>query len=468
MPAYCPHPLQAAHPRLARQRGAIAVMVALSMIVLLGVVGLVVDGGMSYIIKARLNAAVDAAALAGARAVPLGNNQAEQRASAQAAAAKFFNANIGGTFMLATPKLLGVDVAFNAGTVTIDVRAEAPMPVSFMQVLGFTALNPYASAQTIRKDLDMALVVDTSGSLSSSSAGVRTAAKSFLEKFNVTQDRVGLIHFAYGAEVDNPIRTSGRGFDRAAMLEKIGSYSFSGRTASVEGMWHARDQLNRITALNRSSLRVIVFFSDGVPNALGGFLPFTTASDCTQAGVFDINGNGLYKLDVTGGQLISDGCRLRRPVKNGPSTEMGDVVSKLPDWYNAHNDAANPNDPAKREFAIVTSSPRVVTADISSSTMVNRNIDRAARNLPEAVAAKARDEGMYVFTLGMGSDLKKKSGVDNEVGENVLKCMANVADGPARCYDAQKPVGMYCYAATEADLTPCFSRLASAILRISK
>jgi len=27
---------------------------------------------------------------------------------------------------------------------------------------------------------------------------------------------------------------------------------------------------------------------------------------------------------------------------------------------------------------------------------------------------------------------------------------------------------MYCYAATGADLTPCFSRLASAILRISK
>jgi hypothetical protein len=27
---------------------------------------------------------------------------------------------------------------------------------------------------------------------------------------------------------------------------------------------------------------------------------------------------------------------------------------------------------------------------------------------------------------------------------------------------------MYCYAATDADLTPCFSKLASAILRITK
>lgn len=437
-------------------------MVALSMLMLLSVVGLVVDASMAYIIKARLNAAVDAAALAGARAVPLGNNQAEQRASAQLAAANFFHANIADNYLLAKPKLLGVDVSFSAGTVTVDVRAEAPMPVSFMQAAGFISLNPNAYAQTIRKDLDMALVVDTSGSLASSSKGVRASATSFLNKFNVTQDRVGLMHFAYGAEVDNPIRTSGRGFDRASMLANIDKYVFSGSTASVEGMWNARDQLNKIAVINRSSLRVIVFFSDGVPNALGAFLPFNTPGDCGSAGVFDSSTNGLYELNVTTGKLISDGCRFH------PAGKAVNNVAKLPDWYNAHNDPANPNDPAKREFAIVTASPREVTSDLGSDAMEVRNIDRAARNLPEAVAAKARDEGIYVFTLGMGSDLKKKTGADNEVGENILKCMANVADGPSRCYDASKPVGMYCYAATEADLTPCFSRLASAILRISK
>jgi hypothetical protein len=46
--------------------------------------------------------------------------------------------------------------------------------------------------------------------------------------------------------------------------------------------------------------------------------------------------------------------------------------------------------------------------------------------------------------------------------------MANSVDAPKRCQNANQPVGMYCYAATDADLTPCFSRLASAILRISK
>ena len=46
--------------------------------------------------------------------------------------------------------------------------------------------------------------------------------------------------------------------------------------------------------------------------------------------------------------------------------------------------------------------------------------------------------------------------------------MANTTDAPTRCFNPSKPVGLYCFAATQADLTPCFSKLASAILRISK
>ena len=446
------------HPPFKRQRGAVAVMVALAMLVLLAVVGLVIDGGLAYMVKARLNAAVDSAALAAARAVPAGNNQTEQRASAQNAAAEFFSANIPSDYLLSQPKLLSTEVTFDAGMATIDVRAEAPMPVSIMQVLGFTALTPRAYAQTIRRDLDMAFVVDTSGSLYNNRAAVKVAAKTFLNKFNVTQDRVGLVHFATGAEVDNAIYPAARGFDRPSMLKNIDSYVFDGTTASVEGMWQARQQLKSVPLANRSALRVIVFFSDGVPEALGSIVTFNDPNDdCNKKpGVLTVGGGGLFRLDDSQPRQIEE-CRVWTQV---PGSYVWNV-KKLPDSYNAHDDL--------REFPIVTtaSSLRTVTADLSPSNY-QRNVDRAARNLPEAVAAKARDEGIFVFTLGMGDSLKVKSGVDNEVGENVLKCMANVADGPARCYNPQKPVGMYCHAATEADLTPCFSRLASAILRISK
>ncbi|MNT22771.1 hypothetical protein D3C72_1581670 [compost metagenome] len=93
---------------------------------------------------------------------------------------------------------------------------------------------------------------------------------------------------------------------------------------------------------------------------------------------------------------------------------------------------------------------------------------RASRNLVEAMAAKARQEGIYVFTLGMGASLKNKEGPDNELGEDLLRCLANTTDAKAACRKPAEPVGLYCYAATDSDLSPCFTRLASAILRISK
>lgn len=449
-------------PTLHRQRGAVAIMVALTLLILLAVVGLVIDGGLAYMVKARLNAAVDSAAVAAARAVTAGNNQTEQTASAQAAAVQFFTANIPDGYLLSKPALLSTTVTFNAGMVTIDVRAEAPMPVSVMQVLGFTSMNPVAYAQTIRKDLDMAFVVDTSGSLTSSATTVRTAAKSFLNKFNVTQDRVGLIHFASGSVLDNAIATSARGFNRTAMLKNIDNYSFIGGTASMEGMWRAREQLNLITPINRSSLRVIVFFSDGDPSAFGSYVTFTTASDCQdKAGVLEMGStHGLSSLDGTAFDSLRDDCRVVRNNK---------IASRsLPTWYNAHNIWPNVNDVTQREFLVVTNTPRVVTSDLTTEAMIQKNVERASRNLVEAVAAKAQDEGIFVFTLGLGSSLKEPGTYDTDTGETILKCMANVADGPSRCYRPSKPVGMYCYAATEADLTPCFSRLASAILRISR
>ncbi len=447
-----------------RRHGAVAIMVALAMLVLLALVGLVVDGGLAYLVKARLNAAVDSAALAAARAVPNGNTQTEQTASAQAAAAKFFAANISNGYMLSKPKLLATNVVFNGGTVTIDVTAEAPMPVSFMQALNFTSLTPTAYAQTIRRDLDMAFVVDTSGSLSDVGASVQSATKSFLSKFNVTQDRVALIHFASGAELDNPINPLARGFNRTSMLKNIDAFNFDGGTSSVEGMWQARDQLNQIPLASRSAMRVIVFFSDGAPTSFGTYLTFNTPTDCVSAGALDsVNGGtGLFKLSISEDTPLDNvKCTVKNPIAGSART--------LPDGYNWHKATwLQRNDSSTFEYPIVTSGPRAVTNDLGTATAARRNIDRAARNLAEAVASRARDDGTFIFTLGMGAALKTPSGPDNETGETVLKCMANVPDALARCYNPGKPVGMYCYAATEADLTPCFSRLASAILRLSK
>ncbi|NGZ86492.1 VWA domain-containing protein [Duganella aceris] len=444
---------------LPQQRGQITVLVAVSLATLLSVIGLAFGAGLSYMIKAKLNAATDAASLAAARAVSIGGDQAAQTASAKAAAVRFFNANFPANYLGSTATLGDTQVTFSSsGEVTVGVSASATMPASLLGGMQGGALTPGVTTEVIRKQLDMVLVLDTSGSLSGNAANVRSSATTFLKQFNSDRDRVGLLHFAYGAVIDDPIRPIQRGFDRTSMNAHIKNLDFEGSTASPEGMYAARDQINSVPAanLNRSNLRVIVFFSDGSPNSFGTYLTWTSGN-CATAGTIatDDDGSGaptgLYKLDKTNSSLGGD-CT--------PSS-LTSKASKLPDWYNGHSSYATRND--AQEYRVVTTSPRVVT-----NTLTYANVNRAARNLSEAMASKSRDEGIFVYTLGLGSQLKAGTGSDGEKGEDTLKCMANSPDAPSRCFDASKPVGLYCYAATAADLTPCFSKLASAIFRISK
>ncbi|OFA08857.1 von Willebrand factor type A domain protein [Duganella phyllosphaerae] len=451
------------------------VMMALSMAVLVAAVGLVVDTGVTYMVRDKLNAATDAASLAAARAVSQGKDEATQRANAQAAAIRFFNANYPTNYMGSTAKLNAPSVVFNNGMVTVSVSASATLPVSFLGLLGVSPLTPAVASQAVRKDLDMAVVLDTSGSLYNQGNNVIASAKTFLNQFNADQDRVGLIHFSYGAVIDDPIRPVARGFDRASMVRHINDFDFSGSTASPEGMFWARQQLNSVPTSNnnRSNLRVIVFFSDGAPNSFASYLTWKTPTDCTKAGVIttddDSSGTpgGMYRTDVQSAVLTEQRCNPNYAYgydRYGRYYyDLDDKASTLPDWYNGHNLESKPNDINAREFAVVTDTPRKVTNAVTFT-----NINRAARNIVEAMARKSQDEGIYVFTLGLGAALKSGTGVDGEKGEDTLKCMANSTDAPARCFNAAKPVGLYCYAATTSDLTPCFSKLASAIMRISR
>ena len=454
--------------RPARQaRGQVLIVVALSLVVLIGAVGLAIDSGLGFIVRAKLNAAVDSASIAAARAVTQGVGQDAQRASAQAAAQKFFTANFPSGYLGAIPTFNNPTITFNGGMVTVDAAATATVPVTLMRVLGFNLLTVSASAETIRKDLDLSFVMDTSGSMAPVGANVISSAQLFLTQFNPSQDRMALIHFAYGAQVDTPINTVARGFNQAAMNTAIGKYVFNGLTNSAEGMWNGRDQLNSIALANRSSLRVIVFFSDGSPNTIASVFKFKTPSDCTTPGSL-VTGDGTTTGTPDGLWLMNQqGTQMSGKCYQGANIVKNLDPAALPLWYNAHNPT---NLPALQEFPIITATPRSVTNDTSSNAATWINVNRASRNLLEAMAAKARSEGIYVFTLGLGSDLTTANGPPpSDKGEDILKCMANTSDALSRCVTAGagQPVGIYCYAATADGLKPCFEQLASAILRIS-
>ncbi|PUA17742.1 VWA domain-containing protein [Glaciimonas sp. PCH181] len=450
--------------KLTRQSGQVFLIVAISLVVLMGAIGLAIDTALAYMTKAKLNAAIDSSVVAAARAVTQGATQAEQIASGTQAAREFFNANYPTGYLGTTVNFTDPTFVFNGGQVTIDGNASAAVPVTFMHVMNFQFMHVAASAQTIRKDLDLAFVMDTSGSMSSVAATVRTNAKLFLTKFNPLLDRVALIHFSYGAFLDDAIRPVQRGFDIATMNSQISKLNFAGLTNSPEGMWNARNQLNSIALANRSSLRVIVFFSDGSPNTIASVFKFKTPADCLTAGSL-ITGDGtgtgtpegLWKYDQQN-QLAAGKCNPgNQIVKNlDPAA--------LPNFYNAHS-------LTDTEFPIITNSPRVVTNDTSTNAKTWTNINRASRNLLEAMATKSRAEGIFVFTLGLGTELINANGPPpSDKGEDILKCMANTGDALPRCVTAGagQPVGIYCHAVDENALAPCFDKLASAILRITK
>ncbi len=453
------------------QKGQVLIIAALSLTVLIGSVGLAIDSGLGYMVKARLSAAVDSAAVAAARAVTQGADQAAQTASAQQAAREFFAANYPAGYLGSTPTFNNPTITFDQGKVTVDATATAVLPVSFMRVLNFNLLNVGASGQTIRRDLDMSFVIDTSGSMNPSRIQVRDNAKLFLTKFNTTLDRMALIHFSYGAVVDDAIRPVLRGFDRASMNTHIDSYNFNGLTNSAEGFWRARDQLNRIALANRSSLRVIVFFSDGAPNTFASQFKFNPDTRCRNpATTFrrpgslisgdSASGNvaGLWQMDQQAAPLAAVDATCN--VGGGGGFLAPDA---LPQYYNAHADpATNVN---IDEFLVAGGGPRPATSAPSYA-----NVNRVSRNLVEAMAAKARSEGVYVFTLGLGGQLTTGTGPDGERGDVVLKCMANTPDAKPSCVaaGAGQPVGIYCHAVDENALKPCFEKLASAILRITQ
>ena len=490
-----------------KQDGQVIIIVALLLMALIASVGLAVDSGFGYMIKAKLNAATDAAGIAAAVAVTQGSTRAAQTSNAQLAAANFFYVNYPVTgYLGSTPTFLAPTITFSTdkpGQIIIDTPASASVPVTFMRAMGFNLLTVAAASQTIRNDLDLAFVVDTTGSMNTGTVPtkVKQGAITFINKFSPNDDRVALIQFAYGAQVRDQIRPTQRGFDLTSMTTHINAFTFDGSTNSAEGMWNARDQLNNKITGNRSSLRVIVFLSDGAPNSFSSFFDFRNASDCTQSDHVTPLAGTISTPDTQGpynpGFHWTDG--LRDPYKVDADPDNGDAplggtstkcwqdndiantagvplshssyITKLPNWYNAHNDPANPNDSSKREFQIVTNTPRAVTNNTSSPAMAWQNVNRASRNLLEAMATKSRQEGIFIFTLGLdGTGLSTPSGPDSETGDQVLKCMANTADALPRCVSAGagQPVGIYCHAVTADDLKPCFEKLASAILRISK
>ena len=163
---------------IADQRGGVAPMFAFALVPLIGLGGAAIDYSRANAARSAMFAALDATALMLSKdAATMAPEQIKAKATS------YFNAQ----FNRPEVANLQVDAVLNspqAGSFTLNVTATGNMPTTFTRVIGQTQINLSTSAdvQWGVKKLELALVLDNTGSMSSNGkmTELKAAAKNLL------------------------------------------------------------------------------------------------------------------------------------------------------------------------------------------------------------------------------------------------------------------------------------------------
>jgi Flp pilus assembly protein TadG len=170
------------------ERGTIAMMFGLTAFVLFWCVGLAIDGARAYTVNSRIAAAIDAAALAGARGMRLNNlNNAETEELTR----KYFKLNFeatGGDYSMIDPPLPPVYIDRTAGSVEIVAKAKVPTTFGAIGGIDYMTIAKGSIAVFTSKDLEISLQLDLTGSMGADDgtgttkiASLRTATTDFID-----------------------------------------------------------------------------------------------------------------------------------------------------------------------------------------------------------------------------------------------------------------------------------------------
>lgn len=163
------------------ERGTTAILVAAAIIPLIGALGLATDTARGFMVKARLSQALDAAALAGGKA--LFSDPAVRDAEVD----MFFEANFPPGFMGATVNGPTITVDPSTNKSWIELEAEATIGTTFMRVFNKDTLTVSASSAVTRQidQLDLVLSIDTSGSMNQPSTKIEGAKQAATDLVNI-------------------------------------------------------------------------------------------------------------------------------------------------------------------------------------------------------------------------------------------------------------------------------------------
>ncbi len=279
--------------RRLRQRGFAIIFYATMLIFVTGCVGLAVDVGTIFLIKARLSAAVDAAALAAGRSVNLANSVAAATTAATNTANQFFAANfptgyfnsIGSPTVTPTFTEESDGNGNPSGVLDIKVTASVTAPTYFMNVFNVHSVNVASTGTATRRGLVLLLVLDVSSSMNTAADPVTgltacqamvAAAGNFVNLFS-PYDRIGLVKFDITATLlDAPTTTRGK------IATDIAALTCGSNTNTISALEIAYQQIQN-TGLPLA-LNTIVLFTDGSPNGVSAVFPARASLDSRWGG----------------------------------------------------------------------------------------------------------------------------------------------------------------------------------------
>ena len=457
------------------QRGTVLIYGSLlTALVVVPFMGLAIDVGLMYLVQSRMSAAADAATIAGANALSRGSDDSSQRANAVNTANNYFHANFA-TGYLWTTNLSINSVAATDSTYlrSITTTASVQVPMVFMRMLKFDNLTISVSAKSTRRDINIMVVMDRSGSLSTSYNGqpaacspLKAAAVNFVDQFAETRDNVGLITFATSSNIDfapaATFKTTVEGY--------INNINCTGATSSAQALWQAYDQLVKLN--QTGALNAILFFTDGRPTAVTEDFPLK--GTCATKGT--IPRRGVLTLGYSN-NVPSSPMGLYNWAAPGPPPLSSDlaVISDHNSCSFATNQSNVASDVSYAPLSdiwgnsLTQTGYRSTTASGSGLNVSNaQNIENFATNAADHAALRIRRgdpdvaqgnrslSGVVIYTIGFGD-------VDNTL-------LQRIANDPSL---SPNPVaagnqGRYYNAPNTSDLNHAFMQVASQMLRIAQ
>ena len=275
-----------------KNRGFTLILYSMMLTFIVASGGLALDVGTIYMVRARLSAAADAAALAAGRSVNLANTVSEATTAATSTADTFFAANFPNGYFntIGAPTVTPTftqDSDSNGnptGVLDIAISASVQAPTYFMNIFHIPAVTVTAASTASRRGVVLMLVLDQSSSMNTAADPVTgltacqamsQAAGNFITLFSPF-DTIGLVTFDLTAHLVYPPSTNWGSGTLATDIANIASncQSNTNTIAALELGYQELKSVGLPLAEN-----TIVLFTDGSPNGVDAAFPVRTSAD---------------------------------------------------------------------------------------------------------------------------------------------------------------------------------------------